>query len=98
MLFDFPYAGVYVLVGYNSGIWAKWAAISGDFPVIPCSVSSHPIRQTRGDRFTEGFSVVLGLKRALKNRKFPVNSLLSGNSVEQGSPMTASTATHISLM
>jgi hypothetical protein len=69
-------------------------ANSRDFPVIPCSVSLHLIRETRGDRVIAGFSLVRGLKRALKNRKFPVNSLVSANSAEQGSPMTASTASN----
>jgi len=72
-------------------------ANSRDFPVIPCSGSLHLIRQTRGDRVTAGFTVVLGLKRALKNENFPVNSLFSGEWVEQGSPMTASTASQSAL-
>jgi hypothetical protein len=72
-----------------------------EFPRFPCYslflfIASD--QANAGDRVTAGFSVVLGLKRALKNRKFPVNSLFSGYSVEQGSPMTASTARYISLI
>jgi hypothetical protein len=85
-------------IGHKNLIRSALTVNSRDFPVIPCSGSWHLIRQTRGDRVTAGFSVVFGLKRVLKNRKFPVNSLFSGYSVEQGSPMTAPTAIDMSLI